>query len=1041
MSIPPKTKVRVKADPAKIGYTTGNKKCTGSFVYWEVDFTVEKRNYLENQLEEVQETLGPESLFESGMFGTPENLRNVVVLEKLRGKITNMFYSMNISSAKFLAYQFKPVLKFIESASGRILIADEVGLGKTVEATYIWKELEARKDAKRLLIICPAVLREKWKHDLSTLFGISAPILDTSQLLVLLEETRTSPLLAFVGIVSMEAIRSKYSVGAGESQLSTADKIAKLFDEEVHRQADFKLLDLAIIDEAHYLRNPATANNKIATRIRDNSSHLVLLSATPVQTSEDNLFQLLQLIAPEEYYDKQAFSAAVKDNRPILDTIAAIGKATTSLPQIIEHGEKLSGLVDPTLISKMMSIYEGVPTHKDRVDLCWRLSEYSYLNEYLNRTRKRDVRRESDHIVTRHPELFEFSLSDQEKRVYDSVSAEIRKKKARSSNASGFILTLRQRHMTSCLPMGLRSYFQALSLSDDYAFGFEESEQLDLDLQSDHAESLYETSLSNTDALIEQLIANDSKFNCLYQEIQKLLEKNPHEKIILFSFFRSTVEYLEGRLQRLGIKTCLIKGGLGAEKFTILDAFAEETGPNILLSTEVGAEGLDLQFSRMMINYDLPWNPMKIEQRIGRIDRIGQQADKIFIFNIVCKNTIEDRVLYRLFDRIRLFEGTIGELDEILGPPVQDLMLEIVDSGLTEEEANQRADRAAFAMINIQRQSEELEDQSMNLMGFNDYIMQSIYDAKNFDRFISPADLVLFVEDFFHKKYPGSKVREKYDDTEYLRLITLSEEAKESLRGYINKHPSSTRTVLASQTRPVICVFDPQIQTKLRRNISREIIEIKHPLIQWIVNHYEMDAQSTHGCAAVRLSQKYDGVSEGSYVFVVQEWDVSSSVERKELRYFVKSLDTFQAVDAGVQERIVLDAMREGRRWEDVSIDIDLDIATKVLDSMISEILDQFTIYQQDMELEHKIRQDKQKRYAQVQHDRLAASIDSQIENLVIQGKSPALVKANQARSENIEREYKRQLLRIEGKRFQSNFRVIACGLIDIRQEVREDAC
>lgn len=71
MSIPPKTKVRVKADPAKIGYTTGNKKCTGSFVYWEVDFTVEKRNYLENQLEEVQETLGPESLFESGMFGTP----------------------------------------------------------------------------------------------------------------------------------------------------------------------------------------------------------------------------------------------------------------------------------------------------------------------------------------------------------------------------------------------------------------------------------------------------------------------------------------------------------------------------------------------------------------------------------------------------------------------------------------------------------------------------------------------------------------------------------------------------------------------------------------------------------------------------------------------------------------------------------------------------------------------------------------------------------------------------------------------------------
>ena len=109
-------------------------------------------------------------------------LRRILALEKVRGELTNVFYSMESSRTDFYPHQFKPVMKFVESPTGRILIADEVGLGKTIEAIYLWKEIEARENAERLLIICPSMLRTKWRDDLQRLFGIEADIVDARNL-------------------------------------------------------------------------------------------------------------------------------------------------------------------------------------------------------------------------------------------------------------------------------------------------------------------------------------------------------------------------------------------------------------------------------------------------------------------------------------------------------------------------------------------------------------------------------------------------------------------------------------------------------------------------------------------------------------------------------------------------------------------------------------------------------------------------------------------------------------------------------------------
>ena len=140
--------------------------------------------------------------------------------------------------------------------------------------------------------------------------------------------------------------------------------------------------------------------------------------------------------------------------------------------------------------------------------------------------------------------------------------------------------------------------------------------------------------------------------------IQSILQDNPTEKIVIFSFFRGTVEYLYHHLSQAGIRCSLIMGGLKDNEKTERLLDFRDKNINVLVSTEVGSEGIDLQFAKYEINYDLPWNPMRLEQRIGRLDRIGQESPTIFVFNAFCRDTIEDRILSRLYDRIQIFKDS-----------------------------------------------------------------------------------------------------------------------------------------------------------------------------------------------------------------------------------------------------------------------------------------------------------------------------------------------------------------------------------------------
>src|SRR6516165_10795276 len=176
-------KVRLRDNPGRQGSTTGRTRMAGSFLMVEVDFGPNEKQY---KRYELLEPVSPETslfdLLESGRFGGPSDLRRVLTFEKIKGELTNIFYSMEASNTDFYPHQFKPVMRFIESPVGRMLIADEVGLGKTIEAAYIWKELQARQSARRLLIVCPAMLREKWRGDLRKRFNITGDIISARDL-------------------------------------------------------------------------------------------------------------------------------------------------------------------------------------------------------------------------------------------------------------------------------------------------------------------------------------------------------------------------------------------------------------------------------------------------------------------------------------------------------------------------------------------------------------------------------------------------------------------------------------------------------------------------------------------------------------------------------------------------------------------------------------------------------------------------------------------------------------------------------------------
>jgi len=236
--------------------------------------------------------------------------------------------------------------------------------------------------------------------------------------------------------------------------------------------------------------------------------------------------------------------------------------------------------------------------------------------------------------VVRRPWVLQVNLSPEERQLYKNLSDRIRSiaRREHPGTSGEFILISRQRQLASCIPAALAAW--------------RESGHLDELIWEDLGAELGERDSGISDVPFDDLAgghdfeASDSKYKAFSEAIGNHLRNHPDEKIVVFAFFRGTLTYLKRWLEADGIRSALIYGGMGSQvvgnrvvdrKTSEIERFRAPDGPSILLSSEVGSEGIDLQFARMVFNYDLPWNPMRVEQRIGRIDRIGQENDAIII--------------------------------------------------------------------------------------------------------------------------------------------------------------------------------------------------------------------------------------------------------------------------------------------------------------------------------------------------------------------------------------------------------------------------
>ena len=522
---------------------------------------------------------------------------------------------------------------------------------------------------------------------------------------------------------------------------------------------------------------------------------------------------------------------------------------------------------------------------------------------------------------------------------------------------------------------------------------------------------------------IRALEREDSKYIRLRKFLRKELSERPADKIVMFSFFRGTLAYLQRRLEQDGLQTALIMGGMGDEKQNVLRRFASAGGPSILLSSEIGSEGIDLQFCRLVVNYDLPWNPMRVEQRIGRLDRLGQMAEQISIVNFALQDTIEDEILLRLYDRIDLFRDSIGDLEEILGEITEQLMINLLAPNVTDEQRERLAQESELAILNKREEQERLERDAVNLIGFTDHILDSVKETRERGRWISGDELMALVDDFFVSKYPGTQIRRRQNNL-MEATVDLSTDARADLADFIKT--SRRAGVTGLHERVSTCLFDARQPGRVDTRIER--VDATHPLIQWICT-----LESTYPVSAVDLCRGRTSVGPGKYTFMVHRWEFTGLRARRVLSFRVADLARNHVLDAELSEGLVVAASRYGAKLTNVEYAIgDLDVMAAVRrceESLYSE----YEQLEHDFEAENEQRCNAQETSARRFSDRRIRDLEDRLRRFRDNDQAH-LVPMTEGLVRSERAQLAAKLRKVEGRRkTDPTIRRLAVGIIRVR--------
>lgn len=916
--------VRRTDNPAKTGETTGVVRQRPGMPYYGVRWADGTSDYVaEDQLESQGELASKDrfELIEAGRYGRADDLRRSLTHVHLSGRLANLVYSMGITNTEFYPHQYKPLLTLLESPASGLLIADEVGLGKTIEAGIIWTELRAREDMRRLLIVCPAMLSEKWRDELKLRFGIEATMVNARGLVDDVNQLGGGS-SAKAWVASYQSLRPPRSWRSGADlpkHPSGRQQLAHLLDESVDEEP---LFDLVVFDEAHYMRNPDSGAHKLGEMLQRVSHYRVLLSATPINLDNSDLFYLLQLCDPDHFQYPQSFQSLLSVNRPLVAARDAALRMDSKAEEIVGH---LAEAASSELLQgarQIMGILGSPPTsadladHRYRAELAASLERVNLLGHVITRTRKRDVQMERPKREV-HPERVDMTAA--ERHFYQYVTEVTREYAWRKGISDGFLLATPQRQVCSCPAAFARAWLgDSTDLANDLTDqAMEELEEGDNDWeQDDISTTLKDFLLANRPRDLDpaELERTDSKLARLAEVLKAFFRTGPKEKVILFTSFRVTAKYLSERLSGLGMPTMLLWGNMAESKQDLINEFRERSDLRVLVSTEVASEGVDLQFSRLLVNYDLPWNPMRVEQRIGRIDRLGQKAKLIHIWNLFYRETIDERIFTRLLARLRIFEEALGEPEPIIGDTIQRLESRLLTTRLTPEQEDEEIQRAALALENVRRRQEELERNASQMMAHGGLILERIAAAQELSRRVTEADLVIYVTDFLRRHAAGHQLVQL--DGEHAFTIQLPPTTATELDDYCRKKGILGQTGLGNGLSRQ-CRFVNSLTSSSK---SWEVIHQFHPLIRFIGDKLKQLDEGFYPLVAVSQRRAVDGVEPGDYLFAVRRWTFSGVNEEEWLQAAVVPMHgDGNPLPDELAETLVNEARLYGEDWLDVA--------------------------------------------------------------------------------------------------------------------------
>lgn len=997
-------RVRLKNNPSLIGVLTGNERTRGDKRLVQVLFPDGSQYCPEDKLEPVPEIPDdPLDLLKCGKFEGVKNLRRTLTHVRLTGNLANVIYSMEATKADFYAYQFKPIIKILNSPSNGILIADEVGLGKTIEAGLIWTELRTRFDLKRLFVVCPAVLREKWKFELETKFGISPQVLNARETLEAFQRLQNEPAYEdFAAIGSMQGLR-------------ISDDLFEFLDSFESEQ---NIIDLLIIDEAHYMRNPGRTR-QLGNYFRKASAYIALLSATPVHLRNSDLHSLLRLLDEDTFDREDAFERILKANKPLIVARDAVLRQNLTSQEFINL---IKAALNSQLLQNNRQLKElclNPPTTTQlaersyRSRLAYQLENINLLSHVITRTRKRDV---TEWRVLREPRTLAVGMTELEERFYQQVTNAIRAFCISSRNMpEQLLVVMPQRMVSSSMPAALRNWMLKNEIREEEVF--EGLGETTTDINKQLGPLTQElVRIANQLGSYQELYKNDSKFKQLSESLVHFLNDHPQEKIVVFSFFRGTLDYLAERLDSLGISNIVLKGGGSSEdKVEVLKKFADPFGPSILLSSEVGSEGVDLQFCRVLVNYDLPWNPMRIEQRIGRLDRLGQKAPKISIWNFYFKNTIDERMYVRLLNRIKIFESALGGLELMLGEFIQKLTMDLFSQHLTTEQEQERIDQTAQAINNLRQEEEHLEQEATHLIAHGDYILHEIQAAHDLRRWITGEDLYLYVRDFIQQQYPGCEIKQRKVNS-FDFDIRLSNDLKVNIEQFSRTNHLLQSRLIQNSYPTVYCRFDNKIVNYEKRI---ETINQFHPLVRFITHEIKHKDLSFNPAVSILLDINHlpSVYSSGVYAFAIQQWSVQGLQNLEQLFFVAVNIETpGQILEREESERLILIASQSGVDWIGADNMIDIELVYQIInDKCLVQADTSFDNYIRDLKNQNEDRADIQATTIAIHRDSQLTKLEKQLR--IYQEKGSKLVKATEGRIRAFGDRMEQKLLQIEKRR------------------------